>query len=58
LKIGHVLLAECIPQGSLVSNDTFKIFIVVMLIWYLLDYLAGRKSGFYWPSLPPTYKEK
>jgi hypothetical protein len=23
-----------------------------------VDYLAGRKSGFYWPSLPPTYEKK
>ncbi|MFL6420925.1 MAG: hypothetical protein ACJ71P_16185 [Nitrososphaeraceae archaeon] len=23
-----------------------------------VDYLAGRKSGFYWPSLPPTYQKK
>jgi hypothetical protein len=22
------------------------------------DYLAGRKSGFYWPSIPPTYQRK
>jgi hypothetical protein len=23
-----------------------------------IDYFAGRKSGFYWPSLPPTYQKK
>jgi hypothetical protein len=23
-----------------------------------IDYLAGRKSGFYWPVLPPTYQNK
>jgi hypothetical protein len=23
-----------------------------------VDYLAGRKSGFYLPSLPPTYQRK
>jgi hypothetical protein len=23
-----------------------------------VDYLAGRKSGFYWSSLPPTYQKK
>jgi hypothetical protein len=23
-----------------------------------VDYLADRKSGFYWPSLPPTYQKK
>src|ERR671934_1069896 len=23
-----------------------------------VDYLAGRKSGFYWPGLPPTYQKK
>jgi hypothetical protein len=23
-----------------------------------VDYLAGRKSGIYWPSLPPTYQKK
>jgi hypothetical protein len=23
-----------------------------------VDYLAGRKSGFYWPVLPPTYQKK
>ena len=23
-----------------------------------VDYLAGRKSGLYWPSLPPTYQKK
>jgi hypothetical protein len=23
-----------------------------------MDYLVGRKSGFYWPVLPPTYQEK
>jgi hypothetical protein len=23
-----------------------------------VDYLAGRKSGYYWPSLPPTYQKK
>jgi hypothetical protein len=23
-----------------------------------VDYLAGRKSGFYWPNLPPTYQKK
>jgi hypothetical protein len=23
-----------------------------------IDYLAGRKSGLYWPSLPPTYQKK
>src|SRR5919197_6681247 len=23
-----------------------------------VDYLAGRKSGFYWPELPPTYQKK
>jgi hypothetical protein len=23
-----------------------------------IDYLAGRKSGFYLPSLPPTYQRK
>jgi hypothetical protein len=22
-----------------------------------VDYLAGRKSGIYWPSLPPTYQK-
>jgi hypothetical protein len=25
---------------------------------YFVDYLAGRKSGFYWPGLPPTYQKK
>jgi hypothetical protein len=23
-----------------------------------VDYLAGRKSGIYWPGLPPTYQKK
>jgi hypothetical protein len=23
-----------------------------------VDYLAGRKSGFYLPRLPPTYQKK
>ena len=23
-----------------------------------VDYLVGRKSGIYWPSLPPTYQKK
>jgi hypothetical protein len=23
-----------------------------------VDYLAGRKSGYYWPSMPPTYQKK
>ena len=23
-----------------------------------VDYLDGRKSGLYWPSLPPTYQKK
>jgi hypothetical protein len=23
-----------------------------------IDYLAGRKSGIYWPILPPTYQKK
>ena len=23
-----------------------------------IDYLAGRKSGIYWPVLPPTYQKK
>jgi hypothetical protein len=23
-----------------------------------VDYLAGRKSGIYWPVLPPTYQNK
>jgi hypothetical protein len=23
-----------------------------------VDYLAGRKSGIYWPDLPPTYQRK
>jgi hypothetical protein len=23
-----------------------------------MDYQVGRKSGFYWPSLPPTYQSK
>ena len=23
-----------------------------------VDYLAGRKSGLYWPVLPPTYQKK
>ena len=23
-----------------------------------VDYLAGRKSGYYWPALPPTYQRK
>jgi hypothetical protein len=23
-----------------------------------VDYLAGRKSGFYWPVFPPTYQKK
>jgi hypothetical protein len=23
-----------------------------------MDYLAGRRSGFYIPSLPPTYEKK
>ena len=23
-----------------------------------IDYLAGRKSGFYWPNLPSTYQKK
>jgi hypothetical protein len=23
-----------------------------------VDYLAGRKSGLYWPNLPPTYQKK
>jgi hypothetical protein len=23
-----------------------------------VDYLAGRQIGYYWPSLPPTYKKK
>ena len=23
-----------------------------------VDYLAGRKSGIYWPVLPPTYHKK
>jgi hypothetical protein len=23
-----------------------------------VDYLAGRKLGIYWPSLPPTYQKK
>jgi hypothetical protein len=23
-----------------------------------VDYLAGRKSGYYWPVLPPTYQKK
>jgi hypothetical protein len=23
-----------------------------------VNYLAGRKSGFYWPRLPPTYQKK
>ena len=24
----------------------------------LVDYLAGRKSGLYWPVAPPTYQKK
>jgi hypothetical protein len=23
-----------------------------------VDYLAGRKIGYYWPSMPPTYQKK
>jgi hypothetical protein len=23
-----------------------------------VDYLSGRKSGIYWPVLPPTYQKK
>jgi hypothetical protein len=23
-----------------------------------IDYLLGRKSGFYWPNLIPTYQKK
>jgi hypothetical protein len=23
-----------------------------------VDYLVGRKSGYYWPVLPPTYQKK
>jgi hypothetical protein len=23
-----------------------------------IDYLVGIKSGYYWPSLPPTYQKK
>jgi hypothetical protein len=23
-----------------------------------IDYLVGRKSGYYWPSLTPTYQKK
>jgi hypothetical protein len=23
-----------------------------------VDYLAGRKSGLYWPNLPPIYQKK
>jgi hypothetical protein len=23
-----------------------------------VDYLAGRKSGIYWPIVPPTYQKK
>jgi hypothetical protein len=23
-----------------------------------VDYLAGRKSGLYWPVLPPTYQKR
>jgi hypothetical protein len=23
-----------------------------------IDYVAGRKSGIYWPVLPPTYQKK
>jgi hypothetical protein len=25
---------------------------------YFVDYSAGRKIGYYWPSLPPTYQKK
>jgi hypothetical protein len=23
-----------------------------------VDYVAGRKSGYYWPAMPPTYQKK
>jgi hypothetical protein len=50
---------ECIPQESLVLKDISKIFTVEMHIFVsFVDYLAGRKLGLYWPSLPPTYQRK
>jgi hypothetical protein len=35
-QIGHVLIVECIPQGRVVLNDIFKIFMAEMLFTYLL----------------------
>jgi len=45
--------AGCIPQGNLALKDIFNALYVSFV-----DYLAGRKSGLYWPSLPPTYQKK
>jgi hypothetical protein len=47
------------PQGKVVSNDTFRIFLSgnANLVSFV-DYLAGRKLGIYWPVLPPIYQKK
>jgi hypothetical protein len=47
---------ECIPQGKVVSKDIFKIFMAETQTLSFIDYLAGRKSGFYFPALPPIYQ--
>ena len=46
-------------QGRVVSNDKFRIFISgnTNLVSFV-DYLAGRRTGIYWPVLPPTYQKK
>jgi hypothetical protein len=46
-------------QERVVSNDIFRIFISgnANLVSFI-DYLAGRRTGIYWPVLPPTYQKK
>ena len=46
-------------QERVVSNDTFRIFISgnANLVSFV-DYLAGRRTGIYWPVLPPTYQKE
>ena len=55
-QTGPVLAAVCISSSvkrhiqNIHSGDAHYVSFI--------DYLAGKKSGFYWPVLPPTYQNK
>jgi hypothetical protein len=53
-----VLVVVCILHVNPVLSHTQNIHEGNASFVSFVDYLAGRNSGLYWPSMPPMYQKK